>query len=117
MHAHSLQLPNLTNPGLTFSLGALTAHFILKRNFAAYLPARYVRRHLDAGELHLVPDAPRFPYPIWSIWREDLDASVANSAQKALIVVTEYADAEQHAVMDQLSVLKNGSKQDLARDT
>ncbi len=108
VQAHALELPDLTNPGLTFSLGALTAHYILKRNFAAYLPARYVRRHLDAGELHLVPGAPRFPYPVWSVWREDLDKSVAQKAQEALISVTSFADGEQVSVMDRLSALGSG---------
>ncbi|MGB5556441.1 MAG: LysR family transcriptional regulator [Paracoccaceae bacterium] len=106
VQAHALELPGLTNPGLTFSLGALTAHYILKRNFAAYLPARYVRRHMDAGELHLVPDAPRFPYPIWSVWRDDMDPAVAKKAHSALLDVIEYADAEQDAVMAQLSALE-----------
>ncbi len=105
VQAHSLELPDLTNPGLTFSLGALTARYILNRNYAAYLPARYVRRHLDAGELHLVRDAPRFPYPIWSVWRDDLDESVAKKAQEAMITVAEYADAEQGAVFRRLSAL------------
>ena len=105
VQSHSIELPDITNPGLTFSLGALAAHYILKRNFAAYLPARYVRRHIDAGELHLVPDAPRFPYPIWSVWREDLDKSVAEKAREALIWVADYADAEQDAVMEKLSRL------------
>ena len=107
VQAHALVLPDLTNPGLTFSLEALTAQFILARNYAAYLPARYVRRHLDAGELHLLPDAPKFPYPIWSIWREDLDETVAKRARQALIGVSRYADAEQDAVMAQLSTLND----------
>lgn len=107
VQAHALVLPDLTNPGLTFSLEALTAQFILARNYAAYLPARYVRRHLDAGELHLFPDAPKFPYPIWSIWREDLDETVAKRARQALIGVSRYADAEQDAVMAQLSTLND----------
>ena len=105
VQSHSIELPDITNPGLTFSLGALAAHYILKRTFAAYLPARYVRRPIDAVELHLVPDAPRFPSPIWSVWREDLDKSVAEKAREALIWVADYADAEQDAVMEKLSRL------------
>ncbi len=113
VHKHSLLLPDLTNPGLTFSLGALTAQFIFKRNFAAYLPARYVRRYLDEGRLHLVSDAPRFPYPIWLVWREDIDKTVAEAAHKSLIKVTEFADAEQHSVMDRLELLNHPPKQGL----
>ncbi len=107
VQAHALELPHLTNPGLTFSLGALAAHYILNRNLAAYLPASYVRRHLDSGELHLVPDAPSFPYPIWSVWRDDLDRSVARKAQEAMISVIGFVDAEHQAVVDKLSSLES----------
>ncbi|SFO02911.1 DNA-binding transcriptional regulator, LysR family [Roseovarius lutimaris] len=102
VQAHSIELPELTNPGLTFSLGALAIKFILSRNYAAYLPARFVKRYIDSGELHLVPDAPLFPYPFWAVWREDLDEEVAKTAQSALAFVTANLDAEQETVLGQL---------------
>lgn len=82
--AHNDLLPHLTNPGLTFSLGAMVAEFIVNRKGAAYLPARYVKKYLDSGQLHLVPDAPSFPYPVWAVWREDLDPVIREAAQKVL---------------------------------
>lgn len=102
VRAHAIELPELTNPGLTFSLGAMTAEFIVSRNFAAYLPARYVKRHIDNGQLHLVPDAPHFPFPFWAVWREDLDEEVAEIAQSALAFVVANLDLEQATVTDQL---------------
>lgn len=102
VQAHSISLPELTNPGLTFSLGSMLAPYIISRNFAAYLPARYVKLFIDSGELHLVPDAPRFPYPVWSVWRDDIDPIVAEMAQSTLGVISRDARAEQDDVMARL---------------
>lgn len=105
VHAHALHLPDLTNPGLTLALGALGADFILNREFAAYLPARYVKEFVDRGQLFYVPDAPTFPFPIWSVWREDLDESVAGAATAALKRVIAVLEEDQEAVQDELEKL------------
>ncbi len=100
--AHAIALPELTNPGLTFALGAMAAEYIVNRKAAAYLPARYVKRYLDSGQLHLVPDAPRFPYPVWSVWRDDLDPELRQQAQATLVEVAGIAEAEGDAVVEDL---------------
>ena len=102
VRAHSAELPGLTNPGLTFALGAMVAEFLINRTGAAYLPSRYVKRYLDSGQLHLVPDAPRFPYPVWSVWRDDLDPEIAQHCLKGLREVVTNVDAEQGKVLDEL---------------
>lgn len=106
VQAHALHLPELTNPGLTLALGALSGEFIRRRGVAAYLPARYVRQMVESGELHLVPDAPVFPYPIWAVWRDDLDADLRKAAQSCLETVVEDAQRSQdamHAWLDDIS--------------
>ena len=100
--AHALALPDLTNPGLTFSLGAMVAEFVVNRDGAAYLPARYVKKYLDSGQLHLVPDAPRFPYPVWAVWREDLDPEIRQTADSILHRVAHGAEADGDAVLARL---------------
>ncbi|WP_324753373.1 LysR family transcriptional regulator [Roseovarius sp. Pro17] len=102
VQSHAMELPNLTNPGITFALGALVAEYILSRNYAAYLPARYVKRYIDSGQLHLVPDAPVFPFPVWAIWREDLDPEVAEIARSALHDVALNTEVEQEQVREKL---------------
>lgn len=105
VHAHALALPDLTNPGLTLSLGAMAADYVARRHAAAYLPARYIKRYLDAGQLHLVPDAPFFPYPIWSVWRDDIDEDVHRVAEATLAILQARIDAEHHAVIAQLETI------------
>lgn len=99
VHAHALELPHLTNRGLSMALGALAADYIVQRHAAAYLPARYIKRYCDEGRLYLVPDAPRFPYPVWSIWRDDLDDEVRAAAEAALVAVRSQIEAEQNEVI------------------
>ncbi len=107
VQAHAMALPELTNPGLTFSLGAMAAEFIVTRHYAAYLPARYIKQYLEAGRLHLVPDAPRFPYPAYVVWRDDLDTDVADIARRTLGTVAGQAQSAQEAVLAELEEISD----------
>lgn len=108
VQAHALELPELTNPGLTLALGAMAAEYVVNRHAAAYLPARYIKPYLDKGQLHLVPGAPAFPYPVWSIWRDDLDEDIRATAEAALVATTTQIGADQSAVVAELSDLNDG---------
>ena len=105
--AHALELPHLTNPGLTLSLGALAAEYVVNRQAIAYLPARYVKPYLDAGRMHLVPTAPRFPYPVWAVWRDDLDPAIRDAATKALRSVAATAETDSTTVLNQLDAISD----------
>jgi len=98
VHAHALALPHLMNSGLTMSLGALSADYIMNRRAKGYLPARAVRQRLDAGKLHIVANAPRFSYPAWVVWRDDLDEDLVADARAALSKVTQETE-KQHAIL------------------
>lgn len=111
--AHAIALPELTNPGLTFSLGAMAAEYVVNRQAAAYLPARYIKKYLDSGQLHLVPDAPRFPYPVWAVWRDDLDPEIRDVAQKILKTVSNAAEADGDAVIAQLRKMSEDAEVDV----
>lgn len=103
VQAHALELPELTNPGLTLALGALAADYVVRRGKAAFLPARYVKRFIDQGRMHLVPDAPRFPFPVWAVWRDDLDADLREVAETTLAMVRDALEREQDSVLDTLA--------------
>lgn len=111
--AHAIALPELTNPGLTLALGAMAAEYIVNRKAAAYLPARYVKKYLDSGQLHLVPDAPRFPYPVWAVWRDDLDDDIRMRATQALRRVSVDAEIASDAVLSDLRELSENKVLDL----
>lgn len=102
-HAHAETLPDLTNPGLTFNLGVLSGEFLIRRHFAGYLPARWVRRQLDAGRLFLVPDMPAFAHPAWIVWQESLGSETLETLDTALQAVLAGIDADNDAVVDALT--------------
>ena len=104
--AHALQLPHLTNTGLTMSLGTQAAEFIRARASAGYLPAHCVTGQIDGGSLHLVTEAPVFPYPVWLVTREDLSADLHETALHTLVKATEALDAEQAPVLARLTDVK-----------
>jgi len=108
VHAHSFSLPDLTNPGLTLAFGALAAEFISRREFAAYLPARTVKRYIDSGELHLVAGAPTFPYPTWLVWRNDISPEIIAQVDAVLTEVATGIDHESDAIFDRLKSLNDG---------
>lgn len=103
MRAQALALPQLTNTGVTLALGAMAAQYILRRKAVAYVPARSVVPSLDSGALHLVPDAPRFPYPVWVVWRDDVDVPLRKAAHAALVRTVTLADSAQQDVIEQLA--------------
>lgn len=104
-HALTIALPHLTDAGRSMALGALAMEYIVNRRAAAYLPARTAKRHLDAGKLYIVADAPRFPYPSWVIWRNDIDEDLAALARRTLANVVQGAEKEQEFVTKQLEAM------------
>ena len=70
-------LPGPSAGALTLAVGALASRFAVEQGLAAFLPASHVKPQVDTGRLHLVEDVPRFSYPIWSVWRDDLDDDLA----------------------------------------
>lgn len=102
VQAHAINLPDLTNPGLTFALGSMTVDYISRRDLAAYVPARSVEEEIAQGRLHLVPDAPRFPYPVFHAWREDLDDEVIAVARNTLYRMAQSVEVKQEKVIEQL---------------
>ncbi len=98
--AHAVALPDMINPGLTFSLGAMVAEYVINRQAAAFLPARYIKPYLDTGRLFVVQGAPRFPYPVWAVWRKDLDPELRNAAQAQLDATVVAAEQESSYVIN-----------------
>lgn len=105
-HALAIAQPNLTDSGRSLALGALAMDYIVNRRAAAYLPARTAKRHLDAGRLHIVADAPRFPYPCWVIWRDDMPDDLAAMAKRSLTRVAQDVEKDQKKVIMGLEAME-----------
>ncbi|MCC1493257.1 LysR family transcriptional regulator [Cognatishimia sp. F0-27] len=101
-HALAIALPELTDSGRSMALGSLAMDYVVNRKAAAFLPARSVKRHLDAGRLHIVAEAPRFPYPSWVIWREDMPGDLIDLARRTLASVIQDAENEQAIYVDRI---------------
>ena len=106
VYKHTKSLPELTNPGLILSLGAAAEGYILTRGMAGYLPAEHAKPLLDRGELHLVPNAPEFSYPVWVSWRKDLSSTLLDSAMTELLSVVEQENHSKKKVLGQLRSLQ-----------
>ncbi|MCB2117024.1 MAG: LysR family transcriptional regulator [Rhodobacteraceae bacterium] len=97
---HNQALPDLANPGLTLAMGALAARYLADREFAAYLPARYVKRYTDRGMMAVVPGAPVYTQSVWSVWRDDLEEDLADVAHRTLKSVVQGAEADMQDITD-----------------
>jgi len=80
---HSLNFPDLSTPGLYMELGSLSLEYLLSSPASGYVPRRLVARHLAAGTLKLLPQAPAFSYPAYMVYPLEAGEGVA-SALKAL---------------------------------
>jgi LysR family transcriptional regulator, flagellar master operon regulator len=104
-HALAIALPHLTDSGRSMALGALTMEYVVNRRSAAFLPARSVTRFLNEEKLHLVADAPRFPYPSWVVWRDDLDEELATLAKTTLKTVVQKVEKSQETLVSELQIM------------
>lgn len=84
MRFHQEEMGNVPTNGMTFAIGVLVAGYLIRRGLAGYLPGRFVARYIAEGHLHLVADAPHFTYPVWVVWREDIDPHLLDVARKTL---------------------------------
>lgn len=97
---HNRALPDLSNPGLTLAMGSLAARYLVDREFAAFLPARYMKRYVDRDQLFVVAGAPVYTQTVWSVWRDDLEEDLAAVAHETLQGVVAVAEADIENVVD-----------------
>jgi DNA-binding transcriptional LysR family regulator len=80
---HGISFPE-ASPSLSANLGPLALSYILAGGGSGYFRMHAVQPHLDAGELHLVPDAPRFSYPVYAVYSANADEAALAPALAAL---------------------------------
>jgi DNA-binding transcriptional LysR family regulator len=80
---HGMSLPDVT-PNVSVNLGPLGLSYVLQVGGSGYFRMRAVVAHLAAGRLHVVPGAPQFSYPIYSVQSAGADESVVGPALAGL---------------------------------
>lgn len=63
---HGMQFPDVM-PGLSTNLGPLALNYVLSAGGSGYFRMQAVSPHIQAGRLFLVPDAPKFSYPVYVV--------------------------------------------------
>ena len=82
-----MSLPDLT-PNISVNLGPLGLAYVLQVGGSGYFRMRAVAPHLAAGRLHVVPGAPQFSYPIYSVQSAGADDAIVGPALAGLRAVS-----------------------------
>jgi DNA-binding transcriptional LysR family regulator len=80
---HGISFPE-ASPSLSANLGPLALSYVLAAGGSGYFRMHAIQPHLDAGELHLVSDAPRFSYPVYAVYSANADEAALGPALAAL---------------------------------
>lgn len=84
---HGMSLPDIT-PNVFVNLGPLGLSYVLQVGGSGYFRMRAVEPHVAAGRLHIVPGAPQFSYPIYSVRSANADDTVVGPALAGLRAVS-----------------------------
>jgi LysR family transcriptional regulator, flagellar master operon regulator len=80
---HDVTFPE-TTPTLVTNLGPLALNYVLLEGGAGYFRMHAVKPYLMSGELHVVPGAPKFSFPIYAVHSANVDEATLASALAAL---------------------------------
>ena len=86
---HDLAFPLLANAGIAVGLGPLGVEYLIRAGGAGYFRESVVRRHLEAGRLRKVPEAPVFLHPAYAVYSENADPRIVAPALAGLRHVTQ----------------------------
>ena len=81
---HSLNYPELATPGIFLELGSLGLKYLLDNPASGYVPRRLAERHLKAGSLKNVAQAPAFFYPVYAVYPTDAEPQLRKLVLKNL---------------------------------
>ena len=99
--AHKTRYPELRSPRTTMGLGTVGLDYIVDNRRAGYFPARAVEEALANGTVHLVTDAPAFPFPTYVAWQVGVDnEEIVQEAVRLLRRVGDKVEDEQVEVVE-----------------
>ena len=83
---HAVSFPD-TTPSLVANLGPLALNYILSEGGSGYFRLHSIQRFLTSGKLQLVPNAPRFSFPVYATYSSNVDATTLGAALAVLRTV------------------------------
>ena len=83
---HAVSFPDVT-PSLVANLGPLALNYILSEGGSGYIRMNSAQPHLASGELHLVPGAPHFSFPVYATYSANVDPTTLGAALTVLRAV------------------------------
>jgi DNA-binding transcriptional LysR family regulator len=80
---HAISFPDST-PSLVANLGPLALTYVLSEGGSGYFRMNAIRSHLESGNLHLVPGAPQFSFPVYALHSANVDVNTLGTALSVL---------------------------------
>ena len=99
--AHKTHFPEFRASHVTLSLGTLSARYVIEHNRSAYFPARFIEDEITDGSLHLVPDAPIFPFPIYAVWSNESNTELVTKALDILRRMSGLVEGDQIEMLEE----------------
>lgn len=84
---HAISFPE-TVPSLLTNLGPFALSYTLLEGGSGYFRMHAVQHYLLTEDLHLVPDAPRFSFPVYATYSTNVDTTALKVALAALRAAT-----------------------------
>ena len=84
---HGASFPDAT-PSLVANLGPLALNYVLSEGGSGYFRMHAVQPYLESGELHLVPGAPHFSFPVYAVHSTNVDVATLGTALTVLRAVS-----------------------------
>lgn len=92
VQAHQTHFPEFRTAHVTLALGTLSARYVVEHQRAAYFPARFIEDQVADGTLHIIADAPAFPFPVYVVWNPEKNTKLVQQALEILRRVAEKVD-------------------------
>lgn len=83
---HGVSFPDAA-PSVVANLGPLALNLILLDGGSGYFRMHAIQPYLESGELHLVPGAPHFSFPVYVTHSANADAAILEAALPVLRAV------------------------------
>ncbi|MVT67280.1 LysR family transcriptional regulator [Bradyrhizobium pachyrhizi] len=80
---HAMSFPD-TAPSLLTNLGPFALSYTLLEGGSGYFRMHTIQPYLLTGDLHLVPGAPRFSFPVYATYSTNVDTATLEVALAAL---------------------------------